>query len=110
MEKEVFHITVKNVESGEVVMDRDSAAFICIAANEENTQVLTSLNGDAILVGRLLWRAQEEINRLLQAHQLDEVPGARVNAVEGKQEGLVHRRVSVPGAPIIRACAEQGRR
>lgn len=68
MEKGMFHITVKSVESGEVVMDRDSTAFTCIAANEENTQVLTSLHGDAILVGRLLWRAQEEIDRLLQAH------------------------------------------
>lgn len=68
MEKEVFHITVKSVESGEVVMDRDSAAFICIAANEENTQVLTFLNGKGILVGSLLWRAQEEIDRLLRAH------------------------------------------
>lgn len=68
MEKKLYHITVKSVESGEVLMDRDSAALTCIAANEEDTHVLTSLNGDAILVGRLLWRAQEEINRILQAH------------------------------------------
>lgn len=68
MEQEQYHITVKSVESGEVVMDRDSAAFTYIAANEENTHVLTSIHGDPILVGRLLWRAQEEIDRLLQAH------------------------------------------
>lgn len=68
MEQEQYHITVKSVESGEVVMDRDSAAFICIAANKENTHVLTSIHGNPLLVGRLLWRAQEEIDRLLQAH------------------------------------------
>ena len=68
MEQEQYHITVKSVESGEVVMDRDSAAFTCIAANEENTHVLTSIHGDPILVVRLLWRAQEEIDWLLQAH------------------------------------------
>ena len=68
MEQEQYHITVKSVESGEVVMDRDSAAFTCIAANEENTHVLTSIYGDPILVVRLLWRAQEEIDWLLQAH------------------------------------------
>lgn len=84
MEKEVFHITVKNVESGEVVMDRDSAAFICIAANEENTQVLTSLNGDAILVGRLLWRAQEEIDRLLQAHPELKLVAKAIAALEAE--------------------------
>lgn len=68
MEKNMFHITVKSVESGEVVMDSDSAAFTCIAANEDETLVLTSLYGDAIFVGRLLWRAQGEIDRILQAH------------------------------------------
>lgn len=68
MEKNMFHITVKSVESGEVVMDRDSATFTCIAANEEDTHVLISLNGDAILMGRLLWRAQVEIDRILQVY------------------------------------------
>lgn len=68
MEKNMFHITVKSVESGEVVMDRDSATLICIAANEENTHVLTAIHGDPILVGRLLWSVQEEIDRILQAH------------------------------------------
>lgn len=84
MEKEVFHITVKNVESGEVVMDRDSAAFTCIAANEENTHVLTSLNGDVILVGRLLWRAQEEIDRLLQAHPELKLVAKAIAALEAE--------------------------
>ena len=84
MEQEQYHITVKSVESGEVVMDRDSATFICIAANEENTHVLTAIHGDPILVGRLLWRAQEAIDRILQAHPELKLVAKAIAAMEAE--------------------------
>ena len=71
MEKNMFHITVKSVESGEVVMDRDSAAFTCIAANEEDTHVLTSIHGDPI-------------DRILQAHPELKLVAKAIAAVEAE--------------------------
>lgn len=66
MGNRLYHITVKNVETGEIEMDRDSAAFICLAANEESLQTLSSIEANGMIVGHLLMRALGEVDRLLK--------------------------------------------
>ena len=65
MEKEVFHVTVKNVESGEVVMDRDSAAFICVAVGDANAQVCSAISTtNANVLVNLIHRTLLEVKRI----------------------------------------------
>ena len=42
MEKNEVHITVRNIKTGEVLMDKTPAAFICVAVDDANAQVCSA--------------------------------------------------------------------
>lgn len=91
MGKRLYHITVKDVETGEIQMDRDFAAFICLAANEENVQTLSSIEANAVIVGHLLLRTQGEVDRLLKKFPelkifMAAISGAENETADGAKE------------------------
>lgn len=43
MEKNEVHITVRNIKTGEVLMDKTPAAFICVAVDERIMPLLKEI-------------------------------------------------------------------
>lgn len=61
MEENKFHITVRNTKTGEVLMDKSSAAFICVAVDDANAQVCSAISttNANVLVNLIHWTLLE---------------------------------------------------
>ena len=88
-----------------VVVDHAASGTHQDHADDEDEQVLRARHAFGCHPQRPQGRPQQQIDadRLVQAHQLDEVPSARVQAGGRLQQAGVHRSVSVQVARIIRA-------
>lgn len=65
MEENKFHITVRNIKTGEILMDKTSAAAICAAVDDSNAQVCSAISttNANVLVG-LIHRTLLEVKRI----------------------------------------------
>lgn len=65
MEKEVFHVTVRNAKTGEIRVDRDATALICVAVDDANAQVCSAISTtNANVLVNLIHRALLEVKRI----------------------------------------------
>lgn len=65
MEKNEVHITVRNTKTGEVLMDKSSAAFICVAVDDANAQVCSAISTtNANVLVNLIHRTLLEVKRI----------------------------------------------
>ncbi len=65
MEENEFHITVRNTKTGEVLMDKTPAAFICIAVDDANTQVCSAIStSNSNVLVNLIRRTLLEVKRI----------------------------------------------
>lgn len=65
MEKNEVHITVRNAKTGEVLMDKSSAAFICVAVDDANAQVCSAISTtNANVLVNLIHRTLLEVKRI----------------------------------------------
>ena len=67
MEKNEVHITVRNTKIGEVLMDKSSAAFICVAVDDANAQVCSAISTtNANVLVNLIHRTLLEVKRIFR--------------------------------------------
>ena len=65
MEENKFHITVRNTKTGEVLMDKTPAAFICVAVDDANAQVCSAISAsNANVLVNLIHRTLLEVKRI----------------------------------------------
>lgn len=65
MEKNEVHITVRNIKTGEVLMDKTPAAFICVATDDANTQVCSAIfTSNSNVLVNLIRRTLLEVKRI----------------------------------------------
>lgn len=65
MEKNEVHITVRNIKTGEVLMDKTPAAFICVAVDDANTQVCSAIStSNSNVLVNLIRRTLLEVKRI----------------------------------------------
>nr|DAU72026.1 MAG TPA: hypothetical protein [Caudoviricetes sp.] len=66
MEKNVYHITVKNTKTGKVLIDKTGAAAICAAVDDSDAWGCSCASSgcDANAMVNLLYRTLLEINRI----------------------------------------------
>lgn len=68
MEENKFHITVRNTKTGEILLDGDSTAFICLVAGDDGVQTVCELYCDSNTVVNVLYQAQQTIYRICREH------------------------------------------
>lgn len=65
MEKNEVHITVRNIKTGEVLMDKTPAAFICVAVDDANSQVCSAISTSNVnVLVNLIHRTLLEVKRI----------------------------------------------
>ena len=64
MEKEVFHVTVRNAKTGEIRVDRDATALICVASDGESTQICHEISCNSSTLVHLLQQTLLEVKRI----------------------------------------------
>ena len=65
MEKNEVHITVRNTKTGEVLMDKTPAAFICVAVDDANAQVCSAIStSNSNVLVNLIRRTLLEVQRI----------------------------------------------
>lgn len=65
MEENKFHITVRNTKTGEVLMDKTPAAFICVAVDDANAQVCSAIStSNSNVLVNLIRRTLLEVKRI----------------------------------------------
>ena len=65
MEKNEVHITVRNIKTGEVLMDKTPAAFICVAVDAANSPVCSALStSNANVLVHRMRRPLREVKRI----------------------------------------------
>lgn len=65
MEKNEVHITVRNIKTGEVLMDKTPAAFICVAVDDANAQVCSAISTSNVnVLVNLIHRTLLEVKRI----------------------------------------------
>lgn len=87
MEREQYHITVKDLKTGEVLIDMDSMAFICVATGGESTEVASLFDCNPITALNVLHRTQKTIDRVVQNHPLLGILLRKLSEAEKEKEG-----------------------
>lgn len=64
MEKEVFHVTVRNAKTGEIRVDRDATALICVASDGESVQVCHEISCNSTTLVHLLHQTLLDVSRI----------------------------------------------
>lgn len=64
MEKNVYHITVRNIKTGEIRVDRDATALICVASDGESTQVCHEISCNSTTLVHLLQQTLLDVSRI----------------------------------------------
>lgn len=64
MEKEVFHVTVRNAKTGEIRVDRDATALICVASDGESTQICHEISCNSSTLVHLLQQTLFDVSRI----------------------------------------------
>ena len=68
-EKKAFHVTIRNNETGELLHDSETDAFICAYDKDESTAGCSGIKTDPITTAALVMAAQDQIKKLLGQHQ-----------------------------------------
>lgn len=64
MEENKFHITGRNIKTGEIRVDRDATALICVASDGESTQVCHEISCNSTTLVHLLQQTLLDVSRI----------------------------------------------
>ncbi len=68
-EKKAYHVTIRDNETGEVIHDSETDAFICAYKTDGATKGCSGLRTDPFSASGVVMAAEGQIKKLLRQHQ-----------------------------------------